>query len=66
MDGGAAAAYCDRCGGRLPDGDHARCAAARALEPARFCPVCGRRMVVQVTPRGWSARCAKHGEAAAG
>jgi hypothetical protein len=24
--------------------------------------VCARRMVVQVTPSGWSARCSRHGE----
>jgi hypothetical protein len=31
------------------------------LEPPRFCTVCGRRMVVQVTPAGWTARCVEHG-----
>ncbi|MCY7373471.1 MAG: GNAT family N-acetyltransferase [Spirochaetaceae bacterium] len=31
------------------------------LEPPRFCPQCRRRMVVQVLPRGWSARCSEHG-----
>ena len=42
----------------------ARAAAPRAgtLEPPRFCPDCGRRMVVQVTPTGWTARCSRHGE----
>lgn len=38
-------------------------AAARlGLEPPRFCGRCGRRMVVQVRPDGWSARCSRHGE----
>ena len=32
-----------------------------ALEPPRYCPQCRRRMVVQVLPRGWSARCSEHG-----
>ena len=38
-------------------------AAARlGLEPPRFCAECGRRMVVQVRPDGWSATCSRHGE----
>ncbi|MGV9826265.1 biotin synthase auxiliary protein BsaP [Gordonia sp. NPDC003429] len=37
-------------------------AAARlGLEPPRFCGQCGRRMVVQIRPDGWSARCSRHG-----
>ncbi len=36
--------------------------AARAgLEVSRFCQLCGRRMVVQVRPEGWSAACSRHG-----
>jgi hypothetical protein len=36
-------------------------AAARlGLEPPRFCAQCGRRMIVQVRPDGWSARCSRH------
>ena len=31
------------------------------LEPPRYCSECGRRMVVQVTPDRWTARCAAHG-----
>ena len=31
------------------------------LEPPRFCAACGRRMVVQVRPDGWWARCSRHG-----
>jgi ribosomal protein S18 acetylase RimI-like enzyme len=34
---------------------------ARDLEPPRYCGVCGRRMVVQVTPHGWTAHCSVHG-----
>lgn len=32
-------------------------------EPPRYCGVCARRMVVQVRPDGWSARCSRHGTA---
>lgn len=31
------------------------------LEPPRFCADCGRRMVVQVRPDGWWAKCSRHG-----
>jgi hypothetical protein len=54
--------FCDRCGRALADGGHESCERARALEPPRFCPQCRRRMVVQVTPTGWTARCSEHGE----
>ncbi|HVU90666.1 MAG TPA: hypothetical protein VHC23_00450 [Jatrophihabitans sp.] len=57
-----AAVWCDRCGGSLADADHAACDRARALEPPRYCARCRRRMVVQVTPIGWTARCVEHGE----
>lgn len=41
----------------------ARSHSARAgLEAPRFCMLCGRRMVVQVRPDGWSALCSRHGE----
>lgn len=36
-------------------------AARMGLEPPRFCAQCGRRMVVQVRPDGWWARCSRHG-----
>lgn len=36
---------------------------ARAgLEAPRYCQLCGRRMVVQVRPTGWLAKCSRHGE----
>jgi hypothetical protein len=54
-------AYCGRCGRELADGRHDDCAAALALEPPRYCGHCRRRMVVQVTPDGWSAHCVEHG-----
>jgi hypothetical protein len=56
------AGYCDRCGDPAATGDHSGCARARRLEPPRYCARCRRRMVVQVTPTGWLARCVEHGE----
>ncbi|TQM70756.1 acetyl-CoA carboxylase biotin carboxylase subunit [Actinomadura hallensis] len=56
------AAYCDRCGGPAAEGDHAACRDARRMEPPRYCPRCRRRLVVQVTPMGWTARCSAHGD----
>lgn len=35
-------------------------AVALGLEPPRFCAQCGRRMVVQIDPDGWQARCSRH------
>jgi len=58
-----AVSYCDRCG---EPGVHEACVAARALEPPRYCARCRRRMVVQVTPGGWTARCVEHGELSGG
>ncbi|MBI1757811.1 MAG: GNAT family N-acetyltransferase [Actinobacteria bacterium] len=52
--------WCDRCGRSLADGGHQPCAAAE-LDPPRWCGHCGRRMVVQVMPGSWSARCVEHG-----
>ncbi|MDF2823679.1 MAG: hypothetical protein K0R68_1087 [Mycobacterium sp.] len=37
-------------------------AAQLGLEPPRFCAACGRRMIVQVRPDGWSAKCSRHGQ----
>ncbi|AKK03479.1 biotin synthase auxiliary protein BsaP [Corynebacterium epidermidicanis] len=35
---------------------------ARAgLEAPRYCQICGRRIVVQIRPDGWDARCSRHG-----
>ncbi len=56
---GAETSFCTACGGT--DGPHPRCAAVLALDPPRFCAECGRRMVVQVRPDGWWARCSRHG-----
>ncbi|TVT16735.1 hypothetical protein ORV05_05740 [Amycolatopsis cynarae] len=57
-----APAYCVHCGLALAGADHAACRTPRtALEPPRFCPQCARRMVVQVSPVSWTARCSRHG-----
>jgi hypothetical protein len=53
------AVYCGRCG---EPGTHEACERALALEPPRSCAVCRRRMVVQIVPAGWRARCSEHGE----
>ncbi len=37
-------------------------AAELGLEPFRYCPLCGRRMVTQVVPTGWTAICSRHGK----
>ena len=55
--------WCERCG---EPGTHPACRAAAALEPPRFCPRCRRRMVVQVVPTGWTARCVEHGTTVSG
>ena len=36
-------------------------AAQLGLEAPRFCAACGRRMVVQIRPDGWWAKCSRHG-----
>lgn len=54
--------FCGRCGRELEGADHIACEQALALEPPRYCEICKRRMIVQVTPTGWTARCKEHGE----
>ena len=44
-----------------PAGSTVPTAAQLGLEPPRFCAECGRRMVVQVRPDGWWAKCSRHG-----
>lgn len=53
--------YCGQCGKPFAEADHGACAARLELEPPRYCGQCARRMVVQVLPRGWTARCSVHG-----
>lgn len=54
-------AYCSRCGETILGRTHPGCAAARSLEPPRFCPFCRRRLKVQVLPSAWAATCVEHG-----
>ncbi|MCU1588437.1 MAG: putative acetyltransferase [Frankiales bacterium] len=49
---------CALCG---EPGVHPAHIAALELEPPRYCVQCGRRMVVQVHPTGWTATCVEHG-----
>jgi hypothetical protein len=49
---------CALCG---QPGVHSSHVTALELEPPRYCVSCGRRMVVQVHPTGWSAKCVEHG-----
>jgi hypothetical protein len=64
--------YCGQCGKPAHDATahdattddttaHERCAARAELEPPRYCAQCARRMVVQIVPTGWTARCSEHG-----
>lgn len=55
------APWCGQCGEELTAEGHAACRRAAALDPPRYCAQCRRRMVVQITPTGWSARCVEHG-----
>jgi hypothetical protein len=56
-----APAYCAHCGQPADARDHGPCQQAGALDPPRFCTLCGRRMIVKVTPDRWSAQCSRHG-----
>ena len=50
--------------GRAREEAHGAIWARQFDNPAnmRFCGQCGRRMIVQVRPDGWWARCSRHGE----
>ncbi|MFD4368768.1 hypothetical protein [Rhodococcus sp. NPDC058521] len=50
-------------GRRLVEGvdDVVPTSAQLGLEPPRFCGACGRRMIVQISPDGWWAKCSRHG-----
>ncbi|ADX72092.1 hypothetical protein Asphe3_09010 [Pseudarthrobacter phenanthrenivorans Sphe3] len=51
-----------QAGGTSGDIDaHGACRARLQLEPPRYCPQCGRRLKVQVTPHSWQASCSRHG-----
>ena len=36
-------------------------AAAAGLDVPRYCQLCGRRMVVKISPMAWEAACSRHG-----
>ena len=55
------APWCGQCGQTLTGEGHEACRRAAALDPPRYCAHCRRRMVVQVLPTGWTARCSEHG-----
>ena len=50
--------HCEGCGAPESEGDHTRCRERRAAtDPPRYCTTCGRKLVVQVLPASWIARC---------
>ena len=53
--------YCEHCGNAVGEVGHEACRLALRMEPPRYCADCRRRMIVQVTPTGWTARCVEHG-----
>ena len=53
--------WCGYCGGGLSGEGHDRCRRMASLDPPRYCALCRRRLVVQVLPTGWTARCVEHG-----
>ncbi|HEX4008725.1 MAG TPA: hypothetical protein VHX62_01880 [Solirubrobacteraceae bacterium] len=54
--------FCDGCGRPVAEGSHERCLQRReATDPPRYCTACGRRLVVQVLPTTWTARCVRCG-----
>lgn len=54
--------FCDGCGRPQAEPGHERCRARRAAtDPPRFCTDCGRKLAVQVLPRGYTARCVRCG-----
>ncbi|WP_019203094.1 hypothetical protein [Tsukamurella sp. 1534] len=54
--------FCAYTGKPLTEGVPVFAAALLGLEPPRYCVYCARRMIVQVSPDGWTARCSRHGE----
>ncbi|MDF0529195.1 hypothetical protein P0W64_01165 [Tsukamurella sp. 8F] len=54
--------YCEYTGRPVAEGVAVPESVRLGLEPPRYCGFCGRRMIVQVSPHGWTARCSRHGE----
>lgn len=50
-------------GADLGEGEHIEYSPSQkaGLDAPRFCPECGRRRLVQVTPHGWTLTCSRHG-----
>lgn len=59
------ATYCGRCGRARAEAGHEACLRQLELEPPRYCPQCRRRLMVQVMPDRWVARCVEHGTSTA-
>lgn len=53
-----ARAFCEGCGRPRAACDGS---CLPPLEVPRFCPYCGRKAIVQVTPTGYRARCKRDG-----
>lgn len=58
---GEAPAFDPYTGARPGTGGTPSPGARAGLEAPRYCQICGRRMVVQILPHGWRARCSRHG-----
>ena len=54
------ATHCIGCGQVVAECDGCRW----EYDPPRYCPACGTRLAVSVTPAGWHARCKHHGDVA--
>ena len=61
VDSATPHAFCGHCGRPADEGDHLVCDEKLRFEPPRFCVECDRRMVVQVSPTSWTARCVENG-----
>ena len=57
--------FCGHCGEPAPSA-HPVCVERLRLEPPRYCAQCRRRLIVQVLPTGYTARCSAHGEEISG
>ena len=63
--GTGAVPFCGHCGEPAPSA-HPVCVERLRLEPPRYCAQCRRRLIVQVLPTGYTARCSAHGEEISG